>query len=291
MATISDADKALLEKVNGLLQETPKIDAALKNYYAITLAKAQTAVAGTKVGIAALPAGIVLDMIRALSISINAVTLLEPTAFSAKYPQPEDELALRRIEHISNYRALHMASNTMARKSPGSKHTKTFGVSFLKTKGVLEGIAAAVKTSLSKKREGAAAETDVDEFLKIFVETVDSTKSYFQKSAWYPSTGTGKPRAGTQAASPNGDEVGEYADEWASLVWSNNWQAELSRRREARADAAKARAAQVEKDTEEYAEYLKSVVVANENRNGDGEGETDSKVKAVGTLKTMPGKA
>ena len=149
----------------------------------------------------------------------------------------------------------------MSQKSPGSKNTKIFGISLLKTTGILEDVINSTKSKMSEKRAcgtaGVAAEADVDEFLKIFVETVQSTKSFFQKSACDPDLQE------NMSDEPNAEENegnSEDSDNWDALVWSDNWQVELERRRHARSKAAKARVAQTEKDKKEYAEYLRSVV-------------------------------
>ncbi len=59
--------------------------------------------------------------------------------------------------------------------------------------------------------------------------------------------------------------ISEGSDEWASLVWSSNWQAELERRRQARLQAAHVRLLKSEEDAKEYTRYLKESLASESN--------------------------
>ena len=184
MAAISHAHQVLLDKVNGLLREVPKVDAALKNYYAVLVAQVQTGQVAPHVGLMAVPASSMLQMIRDLSRSINAIDLLEPEEFFERHPQREDETGLQRIENIGNYRALHTAFKTLKRKHPEKKITQWFGVSILKTTGIKEEIMAAFKKTMDRKRvlstSSLGTDADVEEFLNVFFESVSSQPSFFE---------------------------------------------------------------------------------------------------------------
>jgi hypothetical protein len=261
MAAISHAHQVLLDKVNGLLREVPKVDAALKNYYAVLVAQVQTGQVAPHVGLMAVPASSMLQMIRDLSRSINAIDLLEPEEFFERHPQREDETGLQRIENIGNYRALHTAFKTLKGKHPEKKITQWFGVSILKTTGIKEEIMAAFKKTMDRKRvlstSSLGTDADVEEFLNVFFESVSSQPSFFETKQ--------SDFAKEAAESMKERTISEGSDEWASLVWSSNWQAELERRRQARLQAAHVRLLKSEEDAKEYTRYLKESLASESN--------------------------
>ena len=118
----------------------------------------------------------VLEIIRCLSLSINSFELLKPMAWAAKFPQKAG--AVERMEEIADYKALYALHSSLSKrveeKKKKVKATKAFGISFLKTKGILHAVIEKTKLlvadRIKSKKDLQLASEDVDTLLNDFAK-------------------------------------------------------------------------------------------------------------------------
>ena len=231
MAQITSAEQALKDLVETYLKETPKIDSSLKTLLSISIAKNQTTNEQTNTP---LSANVCLELIRSISLSINKIELLEPLAWSSKFPQKENTTGMQRMDEIAEYKALYTLHRTLKMNSKNNnniKITKAFGVSFLKTKGILHQVIenANILLSESLKRKGN---------LKLKKEDVDNFYKNFSKSVYLAPNM--KEKKNVEVINDDENKTNDANDDdvdtnsLLDIVWLSNWKAEIEKRRELR---------------------------------------------------------
>lgn len=234
------AEEGLKVKVEKYLHETPKLDEGLKTLLSLTIAKNQTI--GKEQTRKPLSANICLELIRSLSLAINKIELLEPLAWATKFPQKQNTTGMTRMDEISNYKALVYLRSSLKNSNNKIKVTKAFGVSFLKTKGLLHQVLEQANLVLeeTKKRKPS---------LKFDKDDVTNFYKDFSKSVYLATNVVDKEKNIEVSATKNGDDndVGSDTNSLLDIVWLPNWKAEIENRRQLRRDKVKAR---MEKDEE-----------------------------------------
>ena len=195
--------------------EAPKIKSAVKNYLSYRMAT--TAGGGGGGG----DARALLDAARALLKAVNSATLITPVAYGAAHPQGEHQTGLDRMAEIGAYKvaaALHEKAKPHA--------ADLLGRSFLRI--AWPQILQAAKSSMV----GLIANNEVDgmDFRTSFFEEFGSTLSVPTEEA----DDADDSQETKSAANHNADS------DLRRLVWTNDFAAELERRKKARqAEAAK----------------------------------------------------
>lgn len=226
--------EAQIQEVDRLMEETPRIDAALKTY--LSLLMAQGLVSSTNPAGAA-SSGSTLSgsaaalawqaCARTLFRKLNDLALVPAPEWGLSHPQRDDEAGMNYIARLGQYRVVHALWEKC--RQANQKPTKCLGRSVLRV--VYPDVAAALLNDL----KGASQEAKVpEEFLRLFVEGFGRTL---------------EPLA-DDASSLEGD---------AALVWAGSVRQALGVRHEARAAEAAERL-QRASSAEAFAEELRTAV-------------------------------
>eukprot|EP00944_MAST-04C_sp_MAST-4C-sp1_P015580 g15580.t1 len=252
------AQAALEKKAQTYFEERPKIDEGLKTLLSIKLAVQTSSPVKGGAGNTFANDG-VLEIIRCLSLSINSLELLKPMAWAAKFPQKAG--AVERMEEIADYKALYALHSSLSKrveeKKKKVKATKAFGISFLKTKGILHAVIEKTKLlvadRIKSKKDLQLASEDVDTLLNDFAKSV-----YLAKS---PEKETATTHDNTETPKQQNAKISQFDDEsLLDIIWLTNWRAEIQRRRELRQEKAKNRVIETETMAkEQLKEHLSSV--------------------------------
>ena len=252
------AQAALEKKAQTYFEERPKIDEGLKTLLSIKLAVQTSSPVKGGAGNTFANDG-VLEIIRCLSLSINSLELLEPMAWAAKFPQKAG--AVERMEEIADYKSLYALHSSLSKrvedKKKKVKATKAFGVSFLKTKGILHAV-------IEKTKLLVADRIKVKKGLNLTSEDVDMLLNDFAKSV-YLAKSPEKEKATTHNSSEvshkQNANLNQFDDDsLLDIIWLSNWRAEIQRRRELRQEKAKNRVMETETMAKEkLKEHLSTV--------------------------------
>ena len=243
------AEEGLKVKVEKYLHETPKIDEGLKTLLSLTIAKNQTT--SKEQTRKPLSANICLELIRSLSLAINKIEVLETLAWASKFPQKQNTTGMTRMDEISNYKALSYLHSSLKNSNNKIKVTKAFGVSFLKTKGllhrVLEQANIVLKETKKRKPNLKFDEDDVTNFYKDFSKSV------------YLATNVVNKEKNIEVSTAKNDDNNDDTNSLLDIVWLPNWKAEILKRRQLRREKVKAR---MKKDEEIAKDLVKEHMAA-----------------------------
>jgi len=227
-AAAGGVEDDMLQRAAGLLREAPKIDAAVKNYLAVRIAKHQTTHLQNKVHVLGEDGLEVLEELEQLDPmtsqrlcaavlkAVNEHELLPPHEWAASKPQGEEQSGLDRIQELSEYKVVHMVWSKA--RAAETKPAKALGRSALAL------VWPDVRPKIKERTGGLASDKLVEMFLDAFFDT----------SSVPPSADIGSKADGVDAAKSLGD---------SDLVWSANFQAALQQRSAARLRAVQERVA------------------------------------------------
>jgi hypothetical protein len=135
-AASSSTSNAELDKITQqFVAEQPKLDTAVKNYLSYLSALRVSADTGDADGSGGPPSKVTTTHTLALSRyvlnGLNDSTLLpSPVEFGVRYPQPEAQTGLSRIDDLARYRVAYVLGAKLTAETR-SKRTQFFGASFV----------------------------------------------------------------------------------------------------------------------------------------------------------------
>lgn len=177
-----------IEQAQNLMDEVPRIEAALKNYLSLKLAEGLVpkGVGDDNVQAASPSASISIALqgcARVLLKAINAFELLPPPAWSQRHPQLEEEGGFEFMARIGNYKVVHALWSRC--QGAGQKPAKLLGRTTLQVvypevvEHLLEG------ENISSLAEAArATEEQLQQFIQGFGDTMSDAGSADVDLVW-----------------------------------------------------------------------------------------------------------
>ena len=157
-----------VERVEQVVSEVPKLDAACKNLCSALIAESSTMSETDQMG----PRRTELQWINAMKLFYRAVQsyeLLDSPQYGIKYPQKKDQTALDRIEQLTRYNVIKACHDKVRRS--GNKPGKYFGKKYFTwAPGTLEEIRCRAKLQQTNEQQ-LVLDDFVDAFASSLIET------------------------------------------------------------------------------------------------------------------------
>lgn len=201
-----------LQDIQLLMQEMPRIDAALKTYLSLRIAEAQIDVAGT-----AQNATTLQGAARVLVRTLNALEPPPALEWGRQHPQLEAEGGLEFMQRVGQYKVVQVLWSQC--RSKGQKPSQLLGRSALQVMlpQILDQVYANVAQSTTTAR---ATEEQLRDFIDGFVAATTASTTPAERAADVPGT----------PGSPDPE-----------LVWAVDYRATIAARQVARKTEAKER--------------------------------------------------
>jgi len=229
--------EAQVEESGRLMQEVPRIEAALKNYLSNMMAEGfapSTDASGYAAPSSASSMAAMQGCARVVLKTLNALPLPPGTEWSQRYPQGEAELGMDFVTRIGSYKVVQaLWSKCLA---GGEKPAKMLGKSSLRF-----ALPEVISQVLADAPASAAAAKATEEQLRTFLAGFEATLE---------------------------GDAGDFASE-ASIVWCADLQAALRARSEARTVEAKERVER-QRSAEDFAAELKATLSGQAEPNSTG---------------------